>query len=394
MSDFVVETLYEPSSPALADIVLLHGLDGDAFGTWTHQLGGLWPEWLAAEMPRLRILSVNHPSKSLASIFDGGGLGIVDRSTATLNLLKTHDLGKRPTIFIAHSLGGLIAKGILRKAHEVGGYENNKILDNVAGVIFLATPHKGAALANALSLLGGVSSNVLSELKKGRDQLEELQEFYVHRASEKQIQTQAYSEGHKTGGAFVVAKDSANPGTTDGFPTPVDANHVEICKFGNDNDPTYRMIRQFVRKCLEDLDIDPSEEDLESNLELYTSLVEGDRKTLEEKLTEGGRTDEIKFALREKERIAAALHRNAISFSARAKYKTYFGDIVSRFRLAVLPEISEGKSRSEVNQKLQVAVIDEVKQGGHVLAAPDDILASIYYLTGNCHISWGDYTDD
>ena len=389
----MVEILHEPNLPPLADIVFLHGLDGDALETWTHSNGEIWPNWLAKEMPRLRLMSVNHPSNKFASVFDGGGLGIVDRSNATLSLLKTYDLGIRPTIFIAHSLGGLITKGILRKAHDIGGDDNNKILDNIAGIIFLATPHKGSALGNVLSKLKGISSNVVEDLRKGTDQLKDLQDWYVHRADEKSIKTQAFSEGHKTGSLTVVDQDSSHPGTTDGFPISVDANHVEICKFKTINDATYRMIRQFIVKRLEELEIDPKQENNESNLELYTSLVEGDRMTLEEKLTDGGRSDEIKTALREKERIAIALHRNAISVTARTKYKNFFGDIVSRFRLAVLPEIYEGKSRGEVNEKLQTAVIDQVRTTDHELATQDDIHASIYYLTGNCHISWSNPDD-
>lgn len=393
-SKFEVKILYESETMPLADIVFLHGLDGDAVETWTHSNGSFWPDWLASEMPRLRLLSVNHPSKKFASLFEGGGMGIVDRSIATLELLKTYDLGKRPTIFIAHSLGGLITKGFLRKSHDLGGTEHNKILDNVAGIIFLATPHKGSGLANVLSKFGGVSAKVVEDLRKGLDNLKELQEWYVHRALERSISTQAFSENHNTNGMLIVDQDSAHPGTIDGSPIPVDANHIEICKFESVDNSTFRMVSQFIAERFEELGIDPSIEDHQGDLEYYTTVVEGDRKTLEEKLIEGGRGDEVEIALREKERIAVALHRNAISTTERTKNKAFFGDIVSRFRLAVLPEISAKKDRLEVNGQLQTAVIDPVKATNHELASQDDIHASIYYLTGNCHIAWGKYEDD
>ena len=57
MSDFKIETIYEPTvKTPLVDIVLVHGLGGDALGTWKHKNDSFWPKWLSETMPLLRIL--------------------------------------------------------------------------------------------------------------------------------------------------------------------------------------------------------------------------------------------------------------------------------------------------------------------------------------------------
>jgi len=394
MNKFEVKVIYEPDNYPVADIIFLHGLGGSAIDTWTHSNGGFWPNWLAKEAPKLRILTVNHPSEKLASLFNGSGMSIADRSKSTLELLDTYDLGHRPTIFVTHSLGGLITKGLLRKAHSVGGEKYEKVLDNIAGVIFLATPHKGSALANVISKIPAIPSKISKNLKTGTDNLKELQDWYVQRASERKIKTKAFSEAYKTSGLLVVPQESAHPGTLDGEPTSVDSNHTEICKFEDENDATYRMVRKFIFDCLRELQLDPTNTSNPSDFDYYTSTVEGDRKTLKEKLEEGKRSDEVKMALREKERIAEELLRNALSPTDQSAYKNFLGDIVSRFRLAVSPHINEGKSIAEVNDRLQKAVIDQVKTTQHKLATQEDIHAAVYYLTGNCHIWWSGQSND
>lgn len=393
MSKFQVHTIYEPDEVPVADIIFMHGLGGDALETWKHANGSFWPDWLSNEAPRLRILSVNHPSDKLKSIFGGGGMTLIDRSYATLELLKTKDVGIRPVIFVCHSLGGLITKGALRKAYDKSDKDDNAILDNIAGVIFLATPHKGSALANALTQLG-VASSVTKSLKSGTEPLKDLNEWYVQRAKDKSIHTKAFCEALKTNSLMVVPSTSAHPGTFDGDPIPVDKNHTDICKFEDREDATFLMIKKFILKRFNDLSIDLSGIDKSADFDFFTNVVDGDRKTLTEKLTDSGRKDELKRALRDKERVSQVLHKFAISPTERSKYKEFFGDIISRFHLAVWPEICDNKSRSAVNAKLQESVINPVKSLPGHLSTQDYIHASIYYLTGNCHISWVSEPDD
>lgn len=396
MSEFGVSVFYEPDNgEPSGDVIFMHGLDGDALGTWTNNDGQCWLKGISQSMPQLRILTVNHPSNKFAEVFSGGGMDLMDRSYATLELLKTYDVGERPLIFVTHSLGGLITKALLRKAHDKGGAENDAFLSHVVGVVFLATPHEGSGLASVLSLLPGFPSNIVEDLKKNSKQLNELKDWYVSRANEREIATQAFSENKNTSGAMiVVSAQSAHPGTADGSPIPVDANHIDICKFEDDSNPTFRMIERFIKKNFQRFEIDLTGTVQRDDLDQYTQKTDGDRKTLEEKLIEGGREHEVNDALVAKENIMMYMRRNIISSSEKQSNRIFLGDIVSRFKLAVLPEIHKNADHSIVNSKIQEAIIDKLSDKKHGLANQADIHSSIYYLTGNCHISWGDYEND
>ena len=258
MNEFVIRELYVPEMDHVLDVVLLHGLDGDAQETWRHQSGGFWPDWLSNHFPRIRVLSVNHPSNKFAEFFAGGGLSLTNRSRATLDLLVAHNVGTRPVIFIAHSLGGLITKALLRRAKDQGGANNDHLLANVAGIVFLATPHDGSGLASLFDLIPIPHSKIVDDLKEGSDHLLDLKEWYSSHAAEQNIPTKAFCEGKRTRGKFVVSQTSAAPGTSDGSPVPTDASHAEICKFAFPDNAIYRSIESFIANCCTRLSLDPS----------------------------------------------------------------------------------------------------------------------------------------
>jgi hypothetical protein len=67
------------------------------------------------------------------------------------NSLKNAGVGKRPVIFICHSMGGLICKRILQKAKQEG---TNKLLPEVKGIVFFSTPHLGSSIIHTLLDVG------------------------------------------------------------------------------------------------------------------------------------------------------------------------------------------------------------------------------------------------
>ncbi|MFN9055660.1 MAG: hypothetical protein ACK5W5_01615, partial [Cyanobacteriota bacterium] len=56
--------------------------------------------------------------------------------------------GSRPVVFIAHSLGGLLVKSVLRLAAESpDAPERRRVVEQTRAVMFVATPHQGSSLA-------------------------------------------------------------------------------------------------------------------------------------------------------------------------------------------------------------------------------------------------------
>ncbi len=113
----------EPEPPAyrpdrVADVVFVHGLDGNAFETWCHdprRPRDSWPYWLARELRNVGVWSLGYSAAS--SIRRGSALPLSTMAQAAIDTLEVEGhVGERPLVFVVHSLGGLIVKQIINLA--------------------------------------------------------------------------------------------------------------------------------------------------------------------------------------------------------------------------------------------------------------------------------------
>jgi hypothetical protein len=82
------------------DIVALHGINGDAYDTWTHRNGKLWlRDFLAQQLPGARIFTFGYPSE-VAFTLATGRLGDFARS-----LLEDLNYVRRTAEVRYHHLG-------------------------------------------------------------------------------------------------------------------------------------------------------------------------------------------------------------------------------------------------------------------------------------------------
>jgi pimeloyl-ACP methyl ester carboxylesterase len=145
-----------------ADIIFVHGLGGTAIRTWSwkRDASNFWPVWLTEErgLSNHRIFSFGYNSN-----FKGAGtnLNTIDFAKDLLYSMLTFSggviqgteerirIGSRPIIFVAHSMGGLVVK----KANILGKYDKqySELIAKVYGIVFLATPHRGAQYAKILN---------------------------------------------------------------------------------------------------------------------------------------------------------------------------------------------------------------------------------------------------
>ena len=105
------------ANPARAgDVIFVHGLDGDARGTWQPAglAGPAWPDWLGQDLPDVGVWLLGYEVAS--SAWKGHSMPLADRATNVLGLLDIEGLGERPLVFVTHSLGGLLVKQVLRHA--------------------------------------------------------------------------------------------------------------------------------------------------------------------------------------------------------------------------------------------------------------------------------------
>lgn len=138
------------------DIVFVHGLDGSADATWTHTGADasskvFWPRDLLGKdsdplLAGARIWSFGYPN-SATWLFGGSAAPLVARAQTLLSVLSGLSIGEsNPVVFVTHSMGGLLVKQALCIA-AVDKSAHSQVYEKTRGVVFFATPHRGADLA-------------------------------------------------------------------------------------------------------------------------------------------------------------------------------------------------------------------------------------------------------
>jgi len=145
-----------------ADVVFVHGMGGDAFGTWRHGEGDAnsWPHWLGEEFGEAGVWSLGYAASaskwgrivSKGEPDAGHSMALPDRALEVLDRMVQRGLGERPLLFIGHSLGGLLIKQVLRTSAEAAEERKRNVFANTRAVLFVATPHAGAGLATTLNI--------------------------------------------------------------------------------------------------------------------------------------------------------------------------------------------------------------------------------------------------
>ncbi|MCG7875157.1 MAG: putative lipase [Candidatus Thiodiazotropha endolucinida] len=87
-------------------------------------------------------------------------MDIFERAANVLEHLAAHGIGKRPIVFIVHSLGGLLTKILLRKSLSSDDEDFKNVSAATKLIVFLSTPHTGSSLANALDVLPKTSKSI------------------------------------------------------------------------------------------------------------------------------------------------------------------------------------------------------------------------------------------
>ena len=245
------------------DIIFVHGLGGTAKKTWSwdRNVENFWPLWLADEvgLSSYRIFTFGYNSD-----FKGVGtnLNIIDFAKDLLFRMMTFSgasgedrspIGRRPIIFVAHSMGGIVVK----KAFMLGKYadEYSGLISHVYGIVFLATPHRGAQYAkmlnNILSTapLGAPPKAYISDLESHSRTLQDINEQF--RTSCGELSLVSFFETLKTSfgisKSVVVEKESAVLGYPQETSSPLNADHHTVCKFQNPRDGNYISVSSVLK---------------------------------------------------------------------------------------------------------------------------------------------------
>lgn len=413
----VADPGFAPVNSPILDIVFVHGLGGDALDSWAAPPDAFWPRWLAAKFEKCRVYSFGYSSSKLAGFLTGEGASLQDIASVLMDAMLSRDVVAPVTLFICHSLGGLVVKQTLRRCAESADSDYRDLGRSVAGVAFLGTPHTGANMVTSINhLLGAFLSKQTKQLVHAEDALVDLNDAFRTRAAT--LKVVSFYETEKTSGMHVVDKVSANPGLLGSEPVAVQADHVNMAKCATEKSPVYLSICRLVRKLLEHQapprPFTPPEQhaevtddgdsgtstatglhglpsDIMHDFEYFTTVAEDDRRDLEQKLTDAGRGYAIRDAKRKKERFHMALQRNIAQSAAVTRYTRLMSEVESRFNRHVPRAIAAGAEDAAIDAIIQDNVISPCL----AMDAPttDPFTASLvdgalYYLAGNCHLAW------
>ncbi len=269
-----------PEAPLL-DIVFVHGIRGGAFATWRREgvlergaaresleKAACWPaSWLVPDLgPRVRLISAEYAAP--ASAWEGESLPFPHIAEQIAAKLAAAGVGRRPVIFITHSMGGLVVKEILAQGKEtivssntssnatdiiVGGTEAQKRLRSAAaGVVFYSVPHAGSRLADwgwTLRYVGVSPAKAVAHLTTG-PHVDALNNA-VRGLARAGLPVLSFSEGLPTQLAYVkthiVPHESAYPGYGE-FVVLHEHDHISVCKPRDKEDPSYAVLIKFLKE--------------------------------------------------------------------------------------------------------------------------------------------------
>jgi len=374
-----------------ADIVFIHGLTGDPKGTWqSEESGDFWPEWLCETIPNTAVHSLGYPA-SLFGKWANKEMNLFERAANVLEALVSRGIGERPLVFVCHSLGGILAKQIIRTAADSEDEEWKRIALSLRMVVFMATPHKGSSLASVLdTFIPYFSSKHVKLLSDSSGILTDLNLYYRNFANaNNELKTVVFVETFKTkNAAIVVPKDSADPGVQGTQPIPVDKDHVNISKPKDKEDVVYVSLERRIRKILSKAVGTGS---MGLSADAYGEQSEDDRRDLLQKLMDAGRQHEYSNANRYQNKFARNYAKLGLYTEERERNDSLLSEVEQHFLTNIyLPLICKRASDDKIQDALQEKVINPIwSRHQHVRDfSHKTVLAALYFLTEQCYIRW------
>lgn len=376
-----------------ADIIFIHGITGDPIATWTsagstEPEGSFWPKWLAIDFPHLNFYTLGYPASIFAQ-WAKKEMSLYERAKSTLELLAGFGFGSRPLVFICHSLGGLLAKQLLRTAKESPDQGWQLIAGSCTGILFLATPHTGSELANLLKTFSGsFSSPHVDKLVADSSDLDELNASFRSFCHQHTLDVSVYYEMYKTYKlAIVVDKVRADPGVNGVMPIGIETDHLNICKPSSRHSLVYISIHRKLR-ALFPVQIFSEATTFEPD-DLH-DVNSTDRRDLHTKLSAAKREHEYSFANDSQNRFAREFVRMGLMTATSQVHRNLLADVEQRFQSLVFhPLICADADHATVSTAVQAQVIDPLAQkyADHAASAKT-IMNALYFLTERCHVRW------
>ena len=174
------------------------------------------------------------------------------------------ELEPKPIIFVAHSLGGIVVKKALVDSETTRVEEYRMVLEWTKYILFLGTPHRGTAAASWGVLLANISAvtvrdvdkKLLRALQQDSELLEGIQEAFRRILDDQKVKIHSFQElrgfsGVKLLSNKVVPDDSSKVESSFEKLETINANHMEMARYGSKDDDGYNKISRALKKYLD-----------------------------------------------------------------------------------------------------------------------------------------------
>lgn len=247
-------------------IIFIHGLDGHGSQTWMFDKSDektLWPKWLADDFD-CSVFLVAYDA-ALSRWIDSA-MPLPDQGDSVLEMLSSEPkLKDRPLILVGHSMGGLVIKTAIHHGLTKGVERYENIVNQIRGVVFVGTPHKGSQLATLATLFSPVlrTNTQVKNMQKHDPHLRSLnQQFLAYYskqpAGKVSVLTFAETQGVLLGKNLwklrlgktvtIVDPDSSEPHVPGEIAVRLPADHISICKLSDKDEPLYKSLLRFLRE--------------------------------------------------------------------------------------------------------------------------------------------------
>ncbi|SFK53927.1 PGAP1-like protein [Desulfomicrobium apsheronum] len=257
-----LENVHNVSDPDAIHVVFVHGLGGDTKSTWMHNPNDcttLWPKWIG-ESAGCHVWITGYCSA--ISGWTDSAMHLVEQGEAFIAALQAEpNLQGRKLVLVGHSLGGLIIKSGMTQAQTLGDPRLLTVLDVIAGVVFIATPHQGANLATIANWLrlplrtnhqvtNMVSDDPWLKVLNGQFQALHAQRRFGVRVFH---ETKGFFIGKRILGfaigprILIVDRNSSDPNIAGVVPTGIDADHIQISKPRSRQELVHKSLVEFLK---------------------------------------------------------------------------------------------------------------------------------------------------
>ncbi|KAI9844522.1 MAG: hypothetical protein M1838_002149, partial [Thelocarpon superellum] len=268
------------------DIVAVHGLATDSTTTWIANVraedGSIIREvnWLCDadmlphHMKRARVLTFNYDS---AWNFDAPAQRLLPLAEVLMTVLldrrRREDILRRPVLFIASSLGGLVVAQAIERASQMEA-RYKQLLRMTVGVIFLGSPLRGTPYASAtkwLTMIAGIlgrrpSETLIRDLNGQSGVLDDLLSRFASVAQQPwfRLQIRCFFEMKKTqvinawrGSAFsryseILLVDGPSACIPGYASFPLNVSHSGMNKFPGPHDGNYNLVIGRIEELVQD----------------------------------------------------------------------------------------------------------------------------------------------